>query len=193
MAAAPRPSSSPAVPAASAPARTRRRLPIDDSLFFKLVRVVNLTARPFVEGLSRAHRLSLNEWRAMVVLASHPGVAARDVADLTGLDKMSVSRALAGLEREGRLERSPDPADARRACLRLTRAGDRLFETIGAQAVDRERQLYRGLAAMERAALMASIDRLIDALQPSDAAPPAARASLRRGRTGAGRATASKA
>ena len=29
-------------------------LPIDDSIFFKLVRVVNLTARPFVESIGRA-------------------------------------------------------------------------------------------------------------------------------------------
>ena len=51
------------------------RLPYDGELFFKLVRVVNLTARPFVETLARRHRLSLNEWRVMIVLASHPGSA----------------------------------------------------------------------------------------------------------------------
>ena len=62
------------------PARRRAAaLPVDSSLFFKLVRVVNLTARPFVETLARTHQLSLNEWRVMVVLASHPGVAASDV------------------------------------------------------------------------------------------------------------------
>ena len=81
------------------------RLLADDSLFFKLVRVVNLTARPFVETLSRQHQLSLNEWRVMVVLASHPGVAAHEVAEITGLDKMSVSRALAALERRRRVQR----------------------------------------------------------------------------------------
>ena len=77
-----------------APLRSRRtRLPIDDSIFFRLVRVVNLTARPFSESIGKAHRLSLNEWRVLLVLANHAGVAASDVATLTGLDKMSVSRA----------------------------------------------------------------------------------------------------
>ena len=49
---------------------------VADSIFFKLVRVVNLTARPFVESIGKAHRLTLNEWRVMLVLAAHPGVAA---------------------------------------------------------------------------------------------------------------------
>lgn len=146
------------------------RLPIDDSLFFKLVRVVNLTARPFVETLSHAHRLSLNEWRAMVVLASHPGVAARDVADHTGLDKMSVSRALAALEREQRVRRAPDPDDARRVRLWLSPRGERLFRTIGEQAARREAQLYAGLTAPQRAQLGRLIDRLIASIAVHDAA-----------------------
>ncbi len=145
-------------------ARRQARLPIDDSLFFKLVRVVNLTARPFVETLSRAHHLSLNEWRVMVVLASHPGIAAREVADATGLDKMSVSRALAALERHGRLQRQADPADARRALLELTSAGQALFERIGVLAGEREAQLFGGISRAETKSLAALVDRLSAAL-----------------------------
>jgi DNA-binding MarR family transcriptional regulator len=140
------------------------RLPIDDSLFFKLVRLVNLTARPFVETLARTHHLSLNEWRAMLVLASHPGVAAREVADHTGLDKMSVSRALAALDRQGRLVKAPDPADARRTQLWLSADGQALFETIARPAVQREAQLYAPLTAEELAQMHSLVDRLAAAL-----------------------------
>lgn len=139
-------------------------LPTDHSLFFKLVRLVNLTARPFVEQLSRPHRLTLNEWRTMLVLASHPGVAAREVADHTGLDKMSVSRALTGLAREGRVERAPDPADARRMRLWLSPAGLALFRTIGQSGMQRERTLFAGIAADEQAQLHATVDRLLERL-----------------------------
>jgi DNA-binding MarR family transcriptional regulator len=140
------------------------QLPIDSSLFFKLVRVVNLTARPFVETLARQHQISLNEWRAMVVLASHPGVAAREVAEYTGLDKMSVSRAIAALERHGRISKEADPADARRTRLQLNTAGKRLFQTIGASAAAREAQLFSAVSAADRALLDATMDRLITAL-----------------------------
>lgn len=143
-------------------------LPIDDSLFFKLVRVVNLTARPFVESLSRTHRLTLNEWRAMVVLASHPGVAATDVVEATGLDKMSVSRAIAALARQGRLVKEADPADARRARLTLSPAGEALYRRIGTAAAVREAQLFGGVSAAEQAQMGRTLDRLIAALRASE-------------------------
>lgn len=157
--------------AARRPRAKAEALPIDSSVFFKLVRVVNLTSRPFVETLSRRYRLSLNEWRVMVVLASHPGVAARDVVDHTGLDKMSISRALAGLAADGRLERAPDTADARRTRLWLSDAGRTLFQTLGVHATAREQALFAGVSAGEQAQLMRTVDKLIDALQKAEAGP----------------------
>jgi DNA-binding MarR family transcriptional regulator len=144
------------------------RLPIDDSLFFKLVRLVNLTARPFVETLARTHQLSLNEWRVMVVLASHPGVAAHEVAEATGLDKMSVSRALSALARRRRIERRSDNADARRVLLQLNAAGRALYEAIGSMAAQREAQLFRGVGRAEQARLASLVDRLAAGLVDSE-------------------------
>jgi DNA-binding MarR family transcriptional regulator len=149
-------------------ASRRERLPIDDSLFFRLVRVVNLTARPFSESIGKAHRLSLNEWRVLLVLANHAGVAASDVAALTGLDKMSVSRALAALVHHGRVIRRVDPADKRRLLLRLSAAGERLYERIGTPAKERERRLFRGFGADEQAQLGRTLDRLAANLLAAD-------------------------
>jgi len=140
--------------------RTRCALPIDSSLFFKLVRVVNHTARPFVETLARTHQLSLNEWRVMVVLASHPGVAASDLAASTGLDKMSISRAIAALSRHGRLTKKLDAQDGRRTLLWLNAAGMRVYRTIGEPAKAREAQLFGGIDTAE----LAQLDRLVDKL-----------------------------
>jgi DNA-binding MarR family transcriptional regulator len=152
-------------------ARRRQRrpaLPMDSSVFFKLVRVVNLTARPFSESIGKAHRLSLNEWRVLLVLATHPGVAASEVTALTGLDKMSVSRAIATLARQGRVLRKVDPADKRRMLLRLSTEGKRLYERIGAPAKERERRLFRGIGEQERERLERTLDRLVDNLVAAD-------------------------
>jgi len=143
---------------------------MDDSIFFKLVRVVNLTARPFVESVGRAHRLTLNEWRVMLVLASRPGSAAQDIVGHTGLDKMTVSRALAGLQRRGRLVRREDPRDKRRALLTLSAAGRRVYEQIGAGGKEREQQLFAGLSPDDRARLGRTLDTLITTLLATDAA-----------------------
>jgi DNA-binding MarR family transcriptional regulator len=141
------------------------QLPVDDSLFFKLVRVVNLTARPFSETVGREHHLSINEWRVMVVLASHPGVAATDVAESTGLDKMTVSRTLAALDRHGRLQRKADPSDQRKSRLYLTAEGKRLFARIGVQAKHREAELFSGVNAAELERFGATLDKLIAAVR----------------------------
>jgi DNA-binding MarR family transcriptional regulator len=143
-------------------------LPIDDSLFFKLVRLVNLTARPFSQTIGRANQLSLNDWRAMLVLANHPGVAASDVALLTGLDKMTVSRSIAALERRGRLVKRADLNDKRRTLLWLNAAGQRLFERIGTPAKAREAQLFSIASSAEQAQLGRSLDRLIASLLAAD-------------------------
>ena len=145
------------------------RLPIDDSIFFRLVRVVNLTARPFSESIGKAHRLSLNEWRVLLVLANHAGIAASDVAALTGLDKMSVSRALSGLVQRNRVVRRVDPKDRRRLLLRLSAAGERLYVRIGTPAKERERSLFRGIGADEQAQLGRTLDRLVANLLTVDA------------------------
>lgn len=161
------------------------RLPDDSALFFKLVRVVNLTARPFVESLSRSHRISLAEWRVMVVIASHPGCAAHEVVHATGLDKMSVSRAIAALERHRRLVKRPDPQDARRTLLALNAAGERLFQTIGTLGKAREGELLAGLDAGAQAELSSLLDRMVAALESSDRAAADRRAVPARRRAGA--------
>jgi len=156
-----------AAPAAERATATR----LDDSLFFKLVRVVNLTARPFNEGLGRRHDLSLSDWRVMMVLGSHPGTTASDVCQRTGMDKMSVSRAIAALARKRRVLRKPDPTDGRRTQVWLSRAGQRLFDELSVSARERERQVFGGVGVQEQARLSDTLDRLIDALVAADAAP----------------------
>ena len=151
------------------PAVGKATLPMDDSIFFKLVRLVNLTARPFVETLGKAHKLTLNEWRVMLVIASHPCVAAQEVALHTGLDKMSVSRALAGLTRSNRVLRRNDPADKRRGLLTLSAAGRRVYEQIGVGSKAREAQLFAAVSATEQQRLDRTLDRLIGTLLAADA------------------------
>ena len=136
-----------------------------DPLFFKLVRVVNLTARPFHERVGREHQLTLNEWRAMAALAAQPGLNATQIADQTGLDKMAVSRALAGLKRHKRAQRHDDPTDQCSRRLYLTAAGKALHETVSALGREREAALFAGVDADELARLDTTLDKLINAVQ----------------------------
>jgi DNA-binding MarR family transcriptional regulator len=137
---------------------------VDSSVFFKLIRLVNLTARPFNEVIGKHYELSLNEWRVMVVLASHPGCFATDVVDYTGLDKMSVSRALSALAKAKRINRVADAIDARRTHVALSKVGVALFERIGESAAEREAHMLASLSAIEVARLDATLNKLTAAL-----------------------------
>ena len=141
-----------------------------DSLFFKLVRVVNLTARPFRQRVGHAHELKLNEWRTMAVLGRHPGSTATQVAQQTGLDKMSVSRALGGLKAAGRLRAQDDPSDQRCSQLYLTAAGKTLHALVDVGAREREAELLASLTQAECEQLAATLDKLIAAVSSADPA-----------------------
>ncbi|MDM0033169.1 MarR family transcriptional regulator [Variovorax sp. J22P271] len=144
---------------------------VEDMVFLKLVRVVNLTARPFQQRVGRLHQLTLNEWRTMALLGARPGLTATRLADLTGLDKMAVSRALAGLQRAGRLHRHEDPTDQRRSRLYLSSAGKAVHAVVALQAREREAELFAGVAAPELQQLNATLDKLIASVACSSAGP----------------------
>jgi DNA-binding MarR family transcriptional regulator len=136
----------------------------DSSVLFKLIRLVNLAARPFQEQVGKQHQLSLNEWRVMLVLDSHPGCTATAVVDYSGLDKMSVSRALANLVKAARVQRAVDKEDARRALVRLTAKGKALFDVIADAAAQREAVVFSRLTTTEVAKLAITVDKLIAVL-----------------------------
>lgn len=135
-----------------------------DPLFFKLVRVVNLAARPFHASVGREHQLTLNEWRVMAALGAQPGLTATQAADLTGLEKMAVSRALAGLKRHKRVQRHDDPTDQRRCRLYLTATGKALHASVSVLGQAREAELFAGIDADELARMSATLDKLIGAV-----------------------------
>ncbi len=136
-------------------------LDVHRSPVFKLLLLVNLTAKPFAGLFERRHQLSLIEWRTMLTLAGEPGLPSAAIADRLGLDKMAVSRAVAGLERRGRVRRSPDSADGRRALLALTEAGWALYRLIAPSGLDRENALLAELDESERVQLDRILDKLI--------------------------------
>ena len=155
--------------ARAAPGERGDPSPRDRALLFAMVRLVDLTARPFQEGIGRRHRMGLSEWRVLAALHGHPGSAAIEVAQRTGLDKMSVSRALASLEAAGRIVRRADPADGRRVLASLTPAGRALHRSLQGPARERERAVTGTLTAAERRQLLALVRRMTESVLESDA------------------------
>ena len=99
------------------------RLSVDHDLVFRLLRLVNLIAKPFFSEHASRYHLSINDWRVMAALAAGGKLAASDICQQTGMHPMNVSRSVAHLARLGRVRRGVDPRDRRRNLLCLTPAG----------------------------------------------------------------------
>lgn len=144
-----------------APAGRQALLDTQASTFYQLWVLTNLTARPFGSLFGRRFHLNLNDWRIMVTVADRPGITAQALADYSGLDKMSVSRAVRNLETQGRLARDGNEADRRLRHLNLTDEGWAVYTEIARNAVRREGDLYRALSASELRAFHRRLTKLV--------------------------------
>jgi len=96
--------------------------------------------------------LTVPEWRVLAVIAQAEAVAARDVVKRTPMDKMTVSRAVASLERKGFVARAVSKSDRRVNALSLSKPGRALFDRVAKLALDYEDELLAALTDHERAA-----------------------------------------
>lgn len=135
---------------------------VTQDLVSRLLRLVNLIAKPFFSEYASRYHLSINDWRVMRALAENGVLAASDICEHTGMHPMNVSRSVAHLARQGRVKRHADPKDRRRYLLRLSRSGHAVFRGIAPGAQAREEVVRRALSAREAAALRALLDRLIE-------------------------------
>lgn len=149
---------------------TKRVQEIDERDFiespvFKLLLIANLLARPFIERIGPERDLSLPEWRCLVALQSRGALSNIEVAELTGLDPMSVSRALDRLRRNGRVERTRDPADARRQINQLTASGRSTHRAVVKLARQRQEEMIGGLGRDDIRLFDETLNRIIEHLR----------------------------
>jgi DNA-binding MarR family transcriptional regulator len=136
-----------------------------DSAIFKLLVASSLLARPFMEKIGPSHSLSLPEWRSLVVLDAKGGLSNVAVAELTGLDAMTVSRALDRLHRSGRVERIRDADDKRHWINRMSRAGRATYRAVLKEARKRQRDMAGDLTTSDIQDLQRTLDRIIEHLR----------------------------
>jgi DNA-binding MarR family transcriptional regulator len=147
---------------------------LDRFLPYRLSVLTNLVSGTIADAYQRRFALSIPEWRVLAVLARHPGLSAARVAELTRMDAVAVSRAVAGLLRAGRLRRTVSRDDRRRSVLTVSSAGAAVYREVAPIALDYERELLAPLSGAERAALDRVLDRLTARAQSlSELAPPA--------------------
>ena len=138
-------------------------------LLHRLLKLTNRLMAPFSTHLSHRYRISLNEFRLLMTIGAMGRTASHEVAELTGVNAMSISRAVATLEKHGRVAVETDTANRRRKWLSLTEEGERLYQIMRPQAGQVAHYLFSELAEGELAGLEATVERLIGRLEAKDA------------------------
>jgi DNA-binding MarR family transcriptional regulator len=138
-------------------------LVLEDFLPYRLSVLSNRVSRAIAKRYAKTFDLTIPEWRVIAVLARRPGLTATQIAEATEMDKVAVSRAVSRLSAARRVATKPDPADARRQLLSLTREGEALHSRIAPIALASEERLLAALDARERQEFDRLVDRLLAA------------------------------
>jgi DNA-binding MarR family transcriptional regulator/GNAT superfamily N-acetyltransferase len=105
----------------------------------------------------------LPQARVLYELGQHPATATADLRAALDLDAGYLSRLLAGLESRGLVARRPDPADARRQTVRLTKQGRQAFAELDARSIAEIQDLLERLSDPDQRRVLAAMQALEDA------------------------------
>lgn len=96
----------------------------------ELMFLTNKMMAPFSTYLQHQYNISVNEFRLLMLIGQYENSASHELAEMTGVNIMSVSRAVSALEKENRIKVERDPRNRRRKILALTDDGKRLYELM---------------------------------------------------------------
>ena len=125
-------------------------------MFARVTRRLIAAERPLLD----AHGLTMWGYVALNHLARGPAETQLALAAAIGHDKTRLIAVLDALEADGLITREPDPNDRRARLVRITAEGMRRHGAAVADIRAMEEELLGGLAADERATLLAVLPRL---------------------------------
>lgn len=107
--------------------------------------------------------MSVSEAHALAELHRHSSLGQKDLGALLRLEKSTVSRLVAKLDRRGWVQRAGSPTDARAVVLGLTPAGRRVATQLAGAREDRLARLLDAIPAGDRPLVLAALEILSDA------------------------------
>jgi DNA-binding MarR family transcriptional regulator len=99
-------------------------------ILHRLLKLQNELMAPFATHLEKQHKISVNGFRALMLIGRLGVTASHELADILGVNPMSVHRAVRMLHHQGRIVIEPDAVDFRRKILRLSPEGQRLYRQM---------------------------------------------------------------
>lgn len=135
---------------------------LEGFLPYLLNQAAEATSRAFQAVYRDRYGMTRTQWRVLAHLGQFGAMTARDICARSHIEKTKVSRAVAALEGDGMLGRTPSPEDGRAEILSLTEKGRAAYADLGELAKAHDRAL-RGVVGQEASAKLDEVlQRLID-------------------------------
>jgi DNA-binding MarR family transcriptional regulator len=153
------------MPAAKTPTRTHTPARLAEfeqafDAFFASVR----RARGRAAAETSTEGLTLAQYQLLAAFGDREEWPVGELAEAGGVAAPTATRMLAGLEREGVVERSHCKQDGRRVQVRLTAAGRRLLTAKRRNVVAKRRRMFESLSPAERRDAARLLGRLADVM-----------------------------
>ncbi|MEK9678822.1 MAG: MarR family winged helix-turn-helix transcriptional regulator [Rhodospirillaceae bacterium] len=142
-------------------------LQLHDFLPYRLAVLAKAVGAAFAKTYGERFGITNAQWRVMFALGRAPDCSASYVVEHAALDKVQVSRAVAGLIDLRLVARTQDPADRRNSVLNMTTEGWRIYRQIVREALAFEENLVEGLSEVENAALNRALEKLLGQVRAS--------------------------
>jgi len=143
---------------------------MDRSVLFLTTAFANKLSKGASRRLKKVLGIGLMEWRVVCNLGVEPGRSAARIAEVSGVDKSVVSRAVAELERQG-LITTASGQPGRQTALRLTPVGQALHDRGVLRADEREFRILDGFSPEEQDRLVEFLKRLTQNLERLEEGP----------------------
>lgn len=144
----------------------RPALPRDASLGYQVNHLARLLALALRDGIA-PYGVVPGQFAQLLALFEQDGITQAELCAQVGIEQPTMANTLARMERDGLIDRTPDPADGRRILVHLTPRARALEADLVGAAGTVNAEATRGLGAREVETLMETLATVIDNLERS--------------------------
>lgn len=149
-------------------AQTASAIDLERFLPYRLIRLSAAISRGIAAEYQQQFGLSIAEWRVLAVIARFPASSASELGEHTGMDKVSMHRAVRALQQQGLIASDQSTRDRRRQHLRLSRSGQQLHDQIAPRVLEFEQRLLAPLGSVRSGQLHALLEALQHSIEALD-------------------------
>jgi DNA-binding MarR family transcriptional regulator len=143
-----------------------RAFRLEDHLFFHFSQILARRTKA-INARLRAYGLDYARWRVLAVLQEHPGATMGELADLTSVDRTTLTRTLGLMEEAGLIVRRERKSDRRSVAISLTTQGRRMFAHILPLTLSETDRALTGFSSKEIGTLRDRLKRMAENLRVS--------------------------